>query len=102
MRDQDFASDRFDEASMSSDTYIVGLMTSARREARRGFWLYTLIGMVHGPAAFAKAVFATWSDAYLVTHLAERYYAMNNGQLARLGLARDRLPAELRRVIVGS
>jgi len=98
MRNPQFTGDRFDEASMSGDTYIVGLVTSARHQTAPGRFIGKI---VRGPIAFAKAVFDTWTEAYLATHLAERYYTMNDAQLAHMGLTRDRLPVELRRVIAG-
>lgn len=99
MRDQHFANDRFDETSMGTDVYMIRLMGSGRDSARRRFNLRKFVGMVvHGVATYASGFYAGQHAAYL----AERYYAMNDAQLARIGLTRDQIPAELRRVTAGS
>lgn len=62
----------------------------------RGIALGKLAGKAaRGVSAFWQAV-AAGSDA---ASLAERYYAMNDAQLACIGLSRDRIPRELLRVL---
>jgi uncharacterized protein YjiS (DUF1127 family) len=46
-------------------------------------------------ARFVEALRA----AQIVTHQAERYYAMSDSQLASIGLTRENVPAELRRAL---
>ena len=43
-------------------------------------------------------VVTTFRIANIVANRADRYYAMDNAQLAKIGLTRDRIPAELVRL----
>lgn len=95
MRDQQFASSRSDEASMSTDTYVIGLMRSVRYSAPRRFDLRKFVGKVMRIAAtYVKGFSAGRNAAYL----AERYHAMNDAQLARIGLTREQISDKLRRL----
>lgn len=50
---------------------------------------------LQGAVTLAKAISAARDASYL----AERYYAMNDAQLKHVGLTRDKIPAELLRVL---
>lgn len=79
-----------------STGFGVGFIEPAPTLSSRGFDPRTFFGkLVSGAKTFATAVVAAQNAAYL----AERYYAMNNAQLARVGLTRDGIPAELLRVL---
>ena len=60
------------------------------------FEVAKVLGRVaHGVAAFVNGIRA----ARTVEHLATRYYAMSDSQLANVGLTREQIPAELIRVL---
>jgi len=93
MFSQYFAESLTREISMSAHTNSIGLMRSV---TPRGFELGWFVRqVVHGPVTFVKA----FSAALNAACLAERYYAMSDSELARIGLTRDRIRIELRRVV---
>ena len=81
---------------MNANTERVGFFGSAPRLSPRGFELRRLVGkVVRSVATFSQA----FSAAQIAAHQANRYYAMSDAQLAKAGLTRDQIPAELIRVL---
>ena len=80
----------------NTDTERVRFFGSAPALSPRGFELRSLVGkVVRRIAAFSQA----FSAAQTAAQQANRYYAMSDAQLAKAGLTRDQIPAELIRVL---
>lgn len=80
---------------MNVDIKRVGCLESAPVLGPRSFGLPGFIRrLVRSAAAFINGFEVAWT----VAHLAERYYAMSDLQLARVGLTRDQIPEELARL----
>lgn len=86
----------FKETSMSANTER-GFIKLAPERRPRGVDVRNgaISNFLKGAVTFAKAVSAARDASYL----AERYYAMNESELARLGLTRATIPARLLRVL---
>jgi uncharacterized protein YjiS (DUF1127 family) len=68
---------------------------SAEFSQKRSAFFQTIGKCLHSAARFVDALRA----AQALTRQAERYYAMSDRQLARIGLTRDEVPIELRRAL---
>lgn len=80
---------------MNVDIKRVGCLESAPVLGPRSFALPRFIRrLVRSVAVFINGLEVAWT----VSHLAERYYAMNDLQLERVGLTRDQIPEELVRL----
>lgn len=79
-----------------NNTNHAGFLEPAPGLSPRGFELRKIVGkVVRGVATFAK----TFGAAQIAARQAQRYYAMSDAQLARVGLTRDQIPDELIRVL---
>jgi len=81
---------------MNANVDKIGFVKRAPRLIPDGVELRRFVGKAaRGFTMFARAVSSGRQAAYL----AERYYAMNDAQLACIGLTRDQIPSELLRVL---
>jgi hypothetical protein len=79
---------------MSVNTQTAGYPERAPRLTTARVGLFLLIGrLARGAVRFMQA----FQAAQIVAHRAERYYAMSEQELARIGLNRRDVPAALRR-----
>ena len=80
---------------MNAKVATVVYVKSAPGLNPRSFALFRVMSRIGRSAAM---VVNTIQTAQIVAHRAERYYAMNNSELARIGLTRDQIPAKLTRL----